>query len=85
MNSNGVVYSALSYVWGSFELIEPTLPAFSKPALVTYPLNPPPEGDFAKLKEFGGMGKLMFHKVLSFREFAKLTLNKKWQKESPVG
>ena len=52
MISNYVIYIALSYVFGSFELIEPTLPAFSKPALVTYLLNPPSKGGLGEAVGF---------------------------------
>ncbi len=52
MNSNVYIYSILSYVLGSFELIELALPAFSKPALVTYPLNPPSKGGLCEAKGF---------------------------------
>ena len=64
---------ALGYVSGSNELIEPTLTALAEPLLVTYPLNPPPEGDFAKPQASRKL-KQTENKSIIICQFVELTL-----------
>ncbi len=73
MNSDSLTYTALRYVSGSNEFIEPTLTALSEPFPETYPLNPPPEGDFAKPTASHKLKRIENDSII-INQFVELTL-----------